>query len=369
MKYAKYLTAVLFAGLLKVNAQDCDTVKNILRTYYQIDDSVSCCNYAVNDKFAVSCNGDAVTSLAIVNNPGITEVPADVASLANLESLDISNCHIQKFPSNLNALPKLKNLVLSKNAIGEIPEDIGTFPALEKLDVSENGLTALPVSIGNLANLKNLNVYRNFITALPDSVAQLSLQRINIGGNQDLAGSLKKFSSTPELCDLRNTHICIEEKGVCSKYIVNNQRMPYCHPENFSEEELDAGFDGNTAESTTGSTGGGKSSGSKKKTIYIVCGIIAGVLLLAAIGYFLMGSGKKSNDKMGQNARLENNYGRNPDYQQMNQHPQQYNPNYQQNYGQNYGQNMRDADNRRSGSTVGTDPNSYSVDIKPLVKH
>ncbi|OUM56211.1 hypothetical protein PIROE2DRAFT_21642 [Piromyces sp. E2] len=341
MKYAKYFSAVLFAGLLKVNALDCDTVKNILRSYYQIDDSANCCSYAVNDQYAVSCNGDAVTSLAIVNNLNIIEVPADVANLGNLESLDISNCNIQQFPSHLKALPKLKSLTLSKNAIGEVPEDVSQFPALEKLDLGENKLTALPATIGQLANLKVLNVYRNYLTALPESIVQLNLEKLNVESNQDLAGSFN-FNGSAGFCNIKNTHLCIERKGVCNKYIVNNTRMPYCHPEQFTEEELDAGYDGNNAEVTTGNGGNTSTGGGSNKKTIIIIAAVAAVVIIAALAGLLIAKNRKK-DKM-QDPRLDNNYGRNPNYQQVNQ---------------NYCVNVPN----------GTPPNSYAVDIKPLVKH
>lgn len=166
----------------------------------------------------------------------------------------------------------------------------------------------------------------------------------NIESNQDLTGVLKKFGGAPELCNIKNTHLCIEDKGICKNYVVNNTRMPYCHPENFTEEELETGYDGNSSADSTGSNSGGKS---KTKTILIICGVVAAVLVCALLAFLLIKKNKKADNapygnvdnKMGENARLENNYGRNPNnnYQQVNQ---QTVPN-----------------------------NSYSVDINPLVKH
>jgi len=64
MKYGKFFSAILFAGLLKVNAQDCNVVKEILKSNsIQINDADDCCTYAKNDQYVVKCNGASVTSL------------------------------------------------------------------------------------------------------------------------------------------------------------------------------------------------------------------------------------------------------------------------------------------------------------------
>jgi len=362
MKYAQLFSAVLFAGLLKVNAQDCDVVKNILRNYYQIDETTDCCSYAYNDQFVVGCNGGTVNSLAIINNPSIIEVPVDVASLAGLETLDFSNCNVQQFPYTLKALPNLKSINLWKNAIGELTDEISQFPALEKLDLSENGLTALPNSIGQMANLNELNVSRNYLVNLPDSLSSLSnLKKLNVEGNQNLGGSLKKFGKTVDTCNIRNTHVCIEEKGVCDNYVINNTRMPYCHPENFSEKELEVGSDE--------SEGGGKSH-----TALIIIGIIVGVLLLAAIAGFIIAKSRKKNNNTTygsvQNNNLEGNYRPTSpnNYQnnyQNNRPNSPHSPHYQGN--QMNQMNHHDISNGSIPSNV--TGNSYSVDINPLFKH
>ena len=64
MKYGKFFSAILFAGLLKVNAQDCNVVKEILKgSGIQINEAADCCTYAQNDQYVVKCNGASVTSL------------------------------------------------------------------------------------------------------------------------------------------------------------------------------------------------------------------------------------------------------------------------------------------------------------------
>jgi len=64
MKYLNYISTFLFAGFLKINAQDCNVVNGVLSGFgYKVNQDTDCCTYAVNDQYSVSCDGNAVTGL------------------------------------------------------------------------------------------------------------------------------------------------------------------------------------------------------------------------------------------------------------------------------------------------------------------
>jgi len=280
MKYGKFISALLFAGLLKVNAQDCNVVNEILQSS-GIQASGDCCTYAQNDQYVVKCNGASVTSLSVINAQNVAEVPASVANLASLESIDFSNCNIAQFPYHLKTLPNLKSISLLNNGITEITDEIAEFKALENLDLGNNAIAALPASLGQLSKLNTLNLNNNNIQTLPDSLFQLgNLKKLNIASNPDLTASLKKFPAAVDQCNIKSTHICIEEKGVCNNYLVNNNRMPYCHPEQFTEEELNADNSGVQEEKSA-------QKGSSKVWIIILCIVLALLIIGAIAGYFI----------------------------------------------------------------------------------
>jgi len=288
MKYGKFFSAILFAGLLKVNAQDCDIVKGILKNYYQINEAEDCCKYANNDQYVVSCNGASVTSLSIINAQNLVQVPDAISSLTNLENLDFSNCQIAQFPYHLKSLPKLKSLSLWKNNISELTDEIAQFITLEQLDLGNNGLTAIPASISQMPALNNLNLSNNHIQALPDTLYQLKIKKLNVSGNQDLGGTLKSFSETPDFCNIKNTHLCIDKKGVCADYLVNNNRMPYCNPNDFTEDELNVDKSGDD-------TLGEKVSKKVSATTIVIIILVVLLIVLGVIGALIYKNRSKKN--------------------------------------------------------------------------
>jgi len=231
MKFNKLFSITILTGLSKVIAQDCNVVKTILAGLgYPIDESTDCCNYSFNDQYTISCNGNSITQLSIVNNPNIVEIPNDILNLKSLEKLDFSNCQISQFPYKLKDLPNLKSLSLWKNSISTISEEISQFKNLEYLDLGENQLSSIPDSIGQMTNLNSLLLYNNDISSFPNSIYQLSkLKTLNVESNPNLSGELKNFGGKIELCNIKNTHICISKINTCNKYIVNNSKnMPLC---------------------------------------------------------------------------------------------------------------------------------------------
>ncbi|KAG4096113.1 L domain-like protein [Neocallimastix lanati (nom. inval.)] len=266
MKYLNYISTFLFAGFLKINAQDCNVVNGVLSGFgYKVNQDTDCCTYAVNDQYSVSCDGNAVTGLSIINNGAVNNIPDEVLKLSKLEKLDFSNCQISQFPSKLKSLPNLKSLYLWKNNIKQLPNDISELKSLEHLDLGENYLTSIPDTIGQMENLQSLLLYNNDISALPESIYKLNkLKTLNLESNQNLSGIFKSFGKKVDSCNIKNTHLCIDAKKVCDKYIVNNNdNKPFCHPED------------------------NDSDNSSVTTVLIVIGVIALLLILAVVGYFL----------------------------------------------------------------------------------
>ena len=83
-------------------------------------------------------------------------------------SLDLS-----EVPASLGQLTQLQSLDLTRNRLTALPEWLGQLTQLQSLHLSRNRLTALPESLGQLTQLQSLNLSNNRLTALPESLGQL----------------------------------------------------------------------------------------------------------------------------------------------------------------------------------------------------
>ncbi|KAJ3084299.1 hypothetical protein HK100_009321, partial [Physocladia obscura] len=125
-------------------------------------------------------------------------IPACIANLPRLVSLDLSYC----------------------NLVGEIPRSLFSLATLESLKLHENSLHGpLPDEIGNLANLRVLNLHSNSLCGrLPASLAKLSLLTyLNLGYNRFYGAIPRELGS---LLMLRN--LCLSDN-----------RLSGCVPDEF----------------------------------------------------------------------------------------------------------------------------------------
>jgi len=114
-------------------------------------------------------------SLHIANNH-ITVLPAQVALLNTLVSLDISNNRLKSVADELCSLQHLRSLVARNNCltVESIPKDFGTLPSLAVLNLSGNELTQLPVQFTELPRLQCLYLGANQISLVPPEVENMS---------------------------------------------------------------------------------------------------------------------------------------------------------------------------------------------------
>lgn len=113
----------------------------------------------------ITCTDSRVTSisLASVNLEG--ELTADIASLSELQILDLSNNKglYGPLPQKIGNLKQLTNLqLISCSFSGPIPDTIGSLPMLVTLSLNSNSFTGrIPPSIGNLSTLFWLDLADN----------------------------------------------------------------------------------------------------------------------------------------------------------------------------------------------------------------
>ena len=122
-----------------------------------------------------------------IYNP-ITEVPASLMNLKQLENLKFEGAEFTYFPEQVFALPKLKSLIISqfdtKNKIKVLPDNFDKLPLLEELSLRNAALSEVPASVGRLPKLENVYFNANNLTKLPQALAENPrLTYVNINDN------------------------------------------------------------------------------------------------------------------------------------------------------------------------------------------
>ena len=119
-----------------------------------------------NDLFAITLQAhqqpDNVEKLSLVGKHSVTHIPVQIGNYVNLETVILSNNHIEVVPWAIVYLAKLKILDLSYNKLKELPRTIGSVTKLEDLNLEGNLLTRLPTELLDLKFLRKLNVSKNF---------------------------------------------------------------------------------------------------------------------------------------------------------------------------------------------------------------
>lgn len=127
---------------------------------------------------------ERVVSLKL-SNLGLVTIPDDVAKMVNLRKLDLSENPITGYQLP-KPLPNLKKLILKST----IPDPYNLvqlktqFPNLESLDLSECHLSTIPNEAIDFPRLTTLNLASNGLCFLPDNIVQLgNLKSLNLSNN------------------------------------------------------------------------------------------------------------------------------------------------------------------------------------------
>ena len=115
----------------------------------------------------------------------LNELPAEIAELTNLTTLDLSYNQLNELPAEISQLTNLTTLYLSGNQLNELPAEISQLTNLTTLDLGENKLNELPAEIGKLTNLTKLSLSKNQISQLPAEITKLTnLTTLSLSSNQ-----------------------------------------------------------------------------------------------------------------------------------------------------------------------------------------
>lgn len=111
-----------------------------------------------------------------------TALPEEIGQLRNLRHLHLYGTRIRCLPLTISNLKKLEFIQLNWTTLKDFPEVICDLSSLRELAI--NGFTSIPYRISELKNLDTLNIPNCKITELPDSIAELpNLRALNINSS------------------------------------------------------------------------------------------------------------------------------------------------------------------------------------------
>nr|XP_043615457.1 probable LRR receptor-like serine/threonine-protein kinase At4g36180 [Erigeron canadensis] len=211
--------------------------------------------------------------VALQENSFSGDVPEGFSSLLGLRYLNLSsNLFSGHIPSTFSYLKSLVALSLSNNNVsGKIPPEIGNCSQLQVLDLGSNGLSGrIPYDVSRLSHLTELNLSKNNLSGqIPESLSYLSnLTSLDLSSNS-LDGEIPaNLTAIPSLMYL----------NVSSNNLQGEIPEPLAS--RFDNESL---FDGNNGlcGKPLNRKCEGESSGSRKRTIWLIVAAATGAIFMS----------------------------------------------------------------------------------------
>lgn len=153
--------------------------------------------------------------------PFPTDSPSGAVSPA---VLNISHCNLEELPSDLAAVTSLKALVASHNQITSPSlSHLSSMAELNSLILSDNQLTSIPSSFTNLSALKKFSIANNKLSSvsLPDFSRFAVLEELRLNGNSDIKSIPDTIghSQTLSLLELSNTGVASSDEVERLRYM------------------------------------------------------------------------------------------------------------------------------------------------------
>jgi hypothetical protein len=110
----------------------------------------------------------------------LTEIPAAVFTMTNLEYLDLADNNITTVPPAIGQLTNLKWLYLNQNQITSLPDTMDQLKNLQFFTIGYDKVALLPNDLSGMANMKTLIVQGNPLPSTEVARAQKILPNAKI---------------------------------------------------------------------------------------------------------------------------------------------------------------------------------------------
>lgn len=127
-------------------------------------------------------------------NCQFTSVPAGIASIPNLDYLDMAMNQITSI-TGLSGSTSLRSVNLEQNRLSSLPDPL-ILPNLTSINISDNSFDTFPLSIISLPSLVMLNISRNNIRDLPDEIASMPNLQTLIASRNKIRAIPASFGSS-----------------------------------------------------------------------------------------------------------------------------------------------------------------------------
>lgn len=121
------------------------------------------------DAFDVISKIAPLRELKLTENNLVGELPSNVASLTQLEVLDLANNKLIALPAEIRELTQLRTLSVADNQLRAVPMDLFTSTSLVELNMTKNRLEGAFFSIASAPHLQKLLLASNALTSLSQS--------------------------------------------------------------------------------------------------------------------------------------------------------------------------------------------------------
>ncbi|MBD3243238.1 MAG: hypothetical protein GF331_21795 [Chitinivibrionales bacterium] len=165
-----------------------------------------------------------ISSLSLDNN-AIDSIPAGIASMRNLQTLDMWSNRLTALPDELFTLPRLTGVTFYNNELTTLPDGVGECRSLRNLAVSHNRIAALPQALCALTELRELHLHNNLLDSLPSCIGDMrDIVTLELQHN-DLSGLPSSFTRLAYLGELNVTanQLCAGIDSTLSAFLDNRQ--------------------------------------------------------------------------------------------------------------------------------------------------
>lgn len=143
----------------------------------------------------------------------MTGFPRDLAQIASLRQLHLTDAGLNELPEELGLLDGLSAICVDNNKLQTIPQSIYKLPLLQRIDAEGNAITEIPDVVGQAKNLVQIDLDGNNVKSVSPHIAMCrTLKRLNLRNQQHGIDLLA--ASTPLSNEAVNALVQLDSNGV-----------------------------------------------------------------------------------------------------------------------------------------------------------